>query len=185
MSYRVGCDVFRPTGTMSCTPSLMGLLRCHVCDAARPSKQGIIPFITLSSRGIHCYKMGVPLAHTGVIPADRLYRVCSLFILVMCILLQCISNPHDFLKYICGKISLWRKELIAQKLPLRGKIKKERSRAHVCSLEQRAGTAHDQNEQTLQPWYLLFIWRHIWAYIATTKRYCSRYVSETTWSCYT
>ena len=41
------------------------------------------------------------------------------------------------------------KELIAQKLLLRGKIKKILPRAHVCSLEQRAWNAHDQDEQTL------------------------------------
>ena len=48
-------------------------------------------------------------------------------------------------------MSLGRKELIAQKLLLRGKIKKvlEKSRTHVCSLEQRARNAHDQNEHTL------------------------------------
>ena len=34
-------------------------------------------------------------------------------------------------------------------LLLRGKIKTVLSRAHVCSLEQRARNAHDQNEQTL------------------------------------
>ena len=39
--------------------------------------------------------------------------------------------------------------LIAQKIVLRGKIKEVLSRAHVCSLEQRAGNAYDQNEQTL------------------------------------
>ena len=42
---------------------------------------------------------------------------------------------------------------MAQKLLLCGKIKKVLSRAHVCSLEQRARNAHDQNEQTLK-WYL-------------------------------
>ena len=46
-------------------------------------------------------------------------------------------------------MSLRRKELITQKLQLRGKIKKVLSRAYVCSLEQRARDAHDQNEQTL------------------------------------
>ena len=44
---------------------------------------------------------------------------------------------------------LWRKELIAQKLLLRGKIKKVLSRAHVCSMEQKATNAHDQHEHTL------------------------------------
>ena len=68
----------------------------------------------------------------------------------MCILLQRISNPRDFVQYIGGKMSIRRKELIAQKLILRGKIKKVLSRAHVCSLEQRASNAHDQNEQTLK-----------------------------------
>ena len=68
----------------------------------------------------------------------------------MCILLQRISNPRDFVKYIGGKMSLRRKELLAQKLLLRGKTKKVLSRAHVCSLEQRARKAHDQNEQTFQ-----------------------------------
>ena len=72
-----------------------------------------------------------------------------LFILVMCILLQRISNPRDFVKYISGKMSLSRKELIARKLLLCGKIKKVFSHAHVYSLEQRAGNAHDYNEQTL------------------------------------
>ena len=33
----------------------------------------------------------------------------SLFILVMCILLQLISNPLDFVKGITGKMRLWRK----------------------------------------------------------------------------
>ena len=47
-------------------------------------------------------------------------------------------------------MSLARKELIAQKLLLRGEIKKVLSRAHLCSLEQRARNAHDQNEQTLK-----------------------------------
>ena len=75
-------------------------------------------------------------------------KTYSLFILVMCILLQLISNPLDFVKYLYGKMSLLRKELIAQKL-LHGKIKKVFSRAHVCSLEQRARNAHDQNEQIL------------------------------------
>ena len=46
-------------------------------------------------------------------------------------------------------MSLWRKELIAQKLLLRGRIEKVLFRAHVCLLEQRAKNAHDQNEQTL------------------------------------
>ena len=81
----------------------------------------------------------------------------SLFILVMCILLQRIINPNDFVKYISGKMSLQRKELIAQKLPLRGKIKKVLSRVHVCSLEQRARNAHDQNEQTLIVYLFLSI----------------------------
>ena len=68
----------------------------------------------------------------------------SMFILVMCILLQRISNPSDFVKYIGGKISLWRlKDIIAQKLLLRGKLKKVPSRAHVCSLDQKARNPHD------------------------------------------
>ena len=46
-------------------------------------------------------------------------------------------------------MSLRRKELIAQKLLLRGKITKVLSHAHVCSLKQRARNAHDQNGQTL------------------------------------
>ena len=33
-------------------------------------------------------------------------RTYSLFILVMCILLQRISDPHDFVKYISGKMTL-------------------------------------------------------------------------------
>ena len=70
----------------------------------------------------------------------------------MCILLQRISNPSDFVKYISGNMSLWRKELIAQLL-LRSKIKKVLSHAHVCSLEQRARNAHGQNEHTLQSGY--------------------------------
>ena len=40
-------------------------------------------------------------------------------------------------------------ESLKKKLLLRGKIKKVFSRALVCSLEQRARNAHDQNEQTL------------------------------------
>ena len=66
----------------------------------------------------------------------------------MCIL-QRISNPRDFVKDISGKRSLRRKELIAQKLLLCGKLKKVLSQAHVCSLEQRARNAYDQNEHTL------------------------------------
>ena len=46
-------------------------------------------------------------------------------------------------------MSLKRKEIIAQKLLLRGKIKKVLSCAHMYSLEQRARNPHDQNEQTL------------------------------------
>ena len=42
------------------------------------------------------------------------------------------------------------KELIVQKLLLHGKVKKVLSRAHLCSLEQRARNAHDQNEQALR-----------------------------------
>ena len=45
---------------------------------------------------------------------------------------------------------LRRKELIAQELLSRGKIKKVLSCTHVCSLEHIAGNAHDQNEQTLK-----------------------------------
>ena len=73
----------------------------------------------------------------------------SLVILVMCILLQRVSNPRDFVKYISGNMSLCRKQLIAQKLLLRGKTKKVLSPAHMCSLKLRAWNAHDQNEQTL------------------------------------
>ena len=71
----------------------------------------------------------------------------SVFVLVMCILLQRISNPSDFVKYISKKMSLWRKELISDNLLLRGKIKKVLSHPQVCSLEQRARNAHDHNEQ--------------------------------------
>ena len=46
-------------------------------------------------------------------------------------------------------MSVWRKELFAQKLLLRAEIKKVPSHAHVCPLEQIARNAHDQNEQTL------------------------------------
>ena len=53
------------------------------------------------------------------------------------------------MKHISGKVSIRLKELSAQKLLLRGKIKKMLSRAHVRSLEQRARNADDQNEQTL------------------------------------
>ena len=71
----------------------------------------------------------------------------------MCIFLQRISNPLDSVKYISGKMSLaLKRELIAQKLLLGGKVKQIKevlSRACVCSLEQRARNAHDQNEQTL------------------------------------
>ena len=38
---------------------------------------------------------------------------------------------------------------MAQKVLLRGKVKKVLSRAHVCLLEQRARNPHDQSEQTL------------------------------------
>ena len=72
----------------------------------------------------------------------------SMFILAMCILLQYISNTFDFVKYIRGKMGLWRKELIAIKLLLRGKIL---SLAYVCLLEQRARNTHGQNEQTSFP----------------------------------
>ena len=51
---------------------------------------------------------------------------------------------------LAEKWAFEKKELIAQKLLLHGKIKKVLSRAHVCSLEQRARNAHDQNEQTLR-----------------------------------
>ena len=67
----------------------------------------------------------------------------------MCIIFQHISNTRDFVGYISGKMSLERKEFIAQKLLLCGEIKKVLSRAHVYSLEQRTRNAHDQNEQTL------------------------------------
>ena len=43
-------------------------------------------------------------------------------------------------------MSLRWKEIIAQNLLLRDKMKKVLSRAHVRSLEQRARNAHDQNE---------------------------------------
>ena len=78
------------------------------------------------------------------------FRMYSLFILVMCIPLERISNPRDSVKYISGKMSLRRKEWIAWNSLLRGKIKRVPSRAHVCSLEQSATNAHDQNEQTSQ-----------------------------------
>ena len=55
---------------------------------------------------------------------DACYREYSLFILVMCILLQRISNPRDFVRYISGNMCLSWKELIAQNLLLRGMIKK-------------------------------------------------------------
>ena len=58
-----------------------------------------------------------------------------------------------------------RKELIAQNLLFRGKIKNVLSHAHVCSLEQAARTAHDQNEQTLDSLNLNLIWKF---YITTT-----------------
>ena len=74
----------------------------------------------------------------------------------MCILLQRISNPCDFVKYISGKMSLRRKKLVAQNLLLRGKIKKVLSLANVCSLEQKARNAHDQNEQTLSRTRFIF-----------------------------
>ena len=70
----------------------------------------------------------------------------SLSILLMSIVLQRISNPRHFVRNISRKMSLSRKELIAQKLPLRGKIKKVLSGAQVYLLEQRARNAHDQNE---------------------------------------
>ena len=67
----------------------------------------------------------------------------------MCIPILRISYPRDFVKHISGKMSLWRKALIDQKLLLRGKIKKVLSRAHVRSLEQRRRNAHDRSEQIL------------------------------------
>ena len=62
----------------------------------------------------------------------------------MCILLQHISNPSDFVKYISRKMSLYRKEVITQQFLSRGKIKKVLSFAHG---KQRARNAHDQNKQ--------------------------------------
>ena len=41
-----------------------------------------------------------------VLLTSLLSILCSLFILVMCILLQHISNPRDFVKYISGKMTL-------------------------------------------------------------------------------
>ena len=46
-------------------------------------------------------------------------------------------------------MSLLRQQLIVHNLLLHGKIKKAISHAHMCSLEERARKAHDQNEQTL------------------------------------
>ena len=66
----------------------------------------------------------------------------------MCILLQHISNPRDFVKHISGKMNLRRKELIAKKLLLH-KMKKVLSSAYLCSLGQRSRNAHDLNELTL------------------------------------
>ena len=71
-----------------------------------------------------------------------------MFILVMCILFKRISNTHDFCETHQREMSIRQKKLVAQKLLLRGKIKKVLSRAHVRLLEQRARNAHDQNEQT-------------------------------------
>ena len=53
------------------------------------------------------------------------------------------------MKRISGESEPLRKELIAQKLLLHGKIKKVLSRAHLRSLKQKATNALDQNEQTL------------------------------------
>ena len=66
----------------------------------------------------------------------------------MCIPFLRISSPHDFMKCISGKLSLWRKKLIARELFLPDKIKNVLSRAHMRSLGQRARNAHDQSEQT-------------------------------------
>ena len=76
--------------------------------------------------------------------------IYSLFILVMCILLQRISNPRDFVKYIGRKMSLQRKELTVQKLLFRGKIKKVLP-VHLCVhwSKLRTRNSHDQNEHTL------------------------------------
>ena len=49
----------------------------------------------------------------------------------------------------------FRKELIAKNLLWRDKIKKVLSRAHECSLVQRAKNAYDQNEQTLHPYFIV------------------------------
>ena len=52
-------------------------------------------------------------------------------------------------------MNLERKELIAKNLLWHDKIKKALSRAHVCSLVQRAKNAYDQNEQTLHPYFIV------------------------------
>ena len=68
----------------------------------------------------------------------------SLFILVLWIPFLCKSSPHDFVKFIS------KKEINCSRIILPGKlIIKVLSRAHMCSLEQRARIAHDQSEQTL------------------------------------
>ena len=56
---------------------------------------------------------------------------------------------------LAEKMNLERKELIVQNLLWRGKIKKVLSRAHVCSLVQRAKNAYNQNEQTLHPYFIV------------------------------
>ena len=69
---------------------------------------------------------------------------------------QRISSSRDFVKHISEKMSLLdylKKRINCSKLLLRGKIKKVLSRAHMCSLEQRARNAHDPNEQTLHSSY--------------------------------
>ena len=80
---------------------------------------------------------------------NRIFTLCSLFTLVMCIPFLRISSPRNFVKCTGEKSRFWRKKLIARKLLLPGKIKKVLSRANVRSLERRARNAHDQSEQTL------------------------------------
>ena len=120
--------------------------------------QNLLPFVIIWHANIIKVCLNVQARLLNMFDVNPTFSQCwyeinsqeyILFILVMCILLQRSSNSRDFVKCISGKMSLSRKELIARKLLLRGKIKKVLSHAHVCSLEQRAGNAHDQNKQTL------------------------------------
>ena len=73
----------------------------------------------------HCCFNGILFPTTFSLLLDQ--AEISLIILVMCILLQRISNPRDFVKYVSDSV----KKRIAKKLLLCGKVKKVLSHAQV------------------------------------------------------